>query len=684
MLSHEVGAIITMITDEMEQMVFVIDRDDCVVVANHKARRILGIVAGSGQEQLRSIFLVPSLYGLLAQQSLHYYWRGELEVDIPGGRRIFCGKAKYISGDKCVYNQLLLIGDIFPTPDEEPVVQDTINFSEGQFRKVYEIAATINSNLDFQNICHEITIKAAELVGADRSLLYSVEDAQIGVFASWNMSAAQVDLFRLVDMEHVVIKNCLRNMAPVLVPYYRDHPDWISEIYEGLVFDSFILFPLLAQKQLVGVLALFGNRPMQFDDKTLMLLQMISNQMAIAVLNAQVYSEIRNLNKHLEEEVHLKGNELRISELQLLRKSNEQEAIFNSITDILVVLDSSLRIIDINQTALHHYGMSDKKGILTRRFCDVSCHGKYCREAWNLHCQVANSHGDCDSCLLVGVFVSGKPNSIEIDINDRIYMTSMYPIFDEAGQVAKAVCLLKDVTLVKRRSGELVQSEKMQAVGQLAAGVAHEIRNPLGAISNYIYIVEDWFAQIEGQGFAVEEDIKQAFTAIKKLVERSETVIRGLLDFSREKPNEISTFFVKDVLDQILILVGKTAQKKKVVLEVLGIAPLKIKSDSNALQHILFNLLINAIDALPDGGQVTIVYGLEGEQFSLKVIDNGQGIRKEDLGKIYNPFYTTKAPHKGTGLGLYIAYNLVQQLSGKITVDSTPGVQTVFTVRLPQ
>ena len=684
MLSHEVGAIITMITYEMESIVCVIDSEDCVVVANNKACHSFGITAGSGQEQLRSIFRVPSLYGLLAQQSLHYHWRGELEVDIPGGRRIFRGKAKYISGYKCVYNQLLLIGDIFPAPNEEPIVHDAINFSEGQFRKVYEIAATINSNLDFQSICHEITIKAAELVGADRSLLYSVEDAQIGVFASWNMSAAQVDLFRLVDMEHGVIKNCLRNMAPVLVPYYRDHPDWIPEIYEGLVFDSFILFPLLAQKQLVGVLALFGNRPMQFDDKTLMLLQMISNQMAIAVLNAQVYSEIRNLNKHLEEEVHLKGNQLRISELQLLRKSNEQEAIFNSITDILVVLDSSLRIIDINQTALHHYGMSDKKGILTRRFCDVSCHGKYCREAWNLHCQVANSHGDCDSCLLVGVFVSGKPNSIEIDINDRIYMTSMYPIFDEAGQVAKAVCLLKDVTLVKRRSGELVQSEKMQAVGQLAAGVAHEIRNPLGAISNYIYIVEDWFAQIEGQGFAVEEDIKQAFTAIKKLVERSETVIRGLLDFSREKPNEISTFFVKDVLDQILILVGKTAQKKKVVLEVLGIAPLKIKSDSNALQHILFNLLINAIDALPDGGQVTIVYGLEGEQFSLKVIDNGQGIRKEDLGKIYNPFYTTKAPHKGTGLGLYIAYNLVQQLSGKITVDSTPGVQTVFTVRLPQ
>lgn len=675
-----------MISDEVEQVILIIDQQNRVVMANAYTSTRLGLMHDDGYAKLASVFDVDDLYGFITSQSFNNQWQGVFSVRVGEDIAPLVAKAKYITGPKGVFNNLLIIGQLTLNDSTLPsLAENNLDISYGQFRKLYEISASINSNLDFQTICSDITMKVAELVGADRSLLYSVEDTQIGVFATWNMTPEEAAMFRLVDMEHGVIKNCLRNMAPVLVPVYSRHPDWIPEIYEELNrFESFILFPLLAQKQLVGVLALFGQEPAKFDDRTLMLLQMISSQMAIAVLNAQVYSEIRSLNKHLEEEVCLKVNELRVSELQLLRKSNEQEAIFNSITDSLVVVDSNLRIIDINQAALSYYGIKDKKHAVSKKYCDFICQRRYCKRNDTRECRPPDcSRGCCTDCLVCSTMASGKPSAAEADIADRVHLISVYPIFDEESRIQKAVCLLRDITLLKRRSGELVQSQKMQAVGQLAAGVAHEIRNPLGAISNYVYILENWLREIEENGFIVEADIKNAFSAIKKLVERSEHVIRSLLDFSREKPSEVSIFALQDVIEQILMLVGKTAQKKKVEIVVDGNPKLMVKSNSSAIQHILFNLMVNAIDALPDGGKVTMKYA-SSNGLQLIVIDNGEGIKKEDLEKIYNPFYTTKAPNRGTGLGLYIVYNLVKQLGGNISVESSPGIKTKFTVTLPQ
>jgi signal transduction histidine kinase len=672
------------IADEFEQAVFVLNPANNVVLANDSAKTKLGIIPGCGEADVAGVFGVENLYLKITTESFNYQWHGNLPFSQPDGTvGVLNVKAKYVPGEMDVFHNILIIGNVSNNSDF--CLNNGSGINHEQAHKLYEISATINSNLDFQSICSDITMKAAELVGADRSLLYSVEDTQIGVFAAWNMTPEEKALFRLVDMEHGVIKNCLRNMAPVLVPYYSRHPDWIPEIYQALgQFESFILFPLLAQKQLVGVLALFGTRPGKFDDKTLMLLQMISSQMAIAVLNAQVYSEISNLNKHLEEEVCLKVSELRISELQLIRKSNEQEAVFNSITDILVVVDRNLRIININEAAVSYFHIKEKRRVLAKKFCDIICQRRHCRRGDNECCYSDFGGDNCDKCMVMDTIRDGRPNIAEIDIADRVHMTSIYPIFDEAGKVDKAVCFFRDITLLKRRSGELVQSQKMQAVGQLAAGVAHEIRNPLGAISNYVYILENWLHDIESGGFTVEDDIRHSLMAIRKLVERSEHVIRGLLDFSREKSNELSLLDFRDVLSQVMLLVGKTAQKKKVEIATAGDPGIKIRSNSNALQHIIFNLLVNAIDALPTGGRVSLSFGLVNSMLLLTVVDNGEGIKKEDLDKIYNPFYTTKAPDKGTGLGLYIVYNLVKQLGGGIAVESSPGLETRFTVTLPQ
>ena len=647
----------------------IFDNENQLDWANRAAQTALGLPEAGNASQLGKVFGVDSLYRRIEREAFNYRWSGELAVYLPdGSRKRFFGRASWVTNERWVFNQIFLEGEMADSAAELTgnVEGEVFALQPDQLRKVYEISTSINSNLDFQSICTDVTMKAAELVGADRSLLYNVTDKDIGVFSTWNMAEEQRRLFSMVDFQHGIIKNCLRHRSPVLVPAYSVHPDWIPEIYRALDFESFILYPLYADQRLVGVLALFQTKPLQFGDRHLMLLQMISNQMAIAVLNAQTYSDMRHITMNLERELGFKSSQLRISELALIRKSNELAAVFDAITDALFVVDGNFTILEVNQAGLLFASVEHLSQLIGRPYCEV-----------------VGRRYDCGICYLRQTLDSSFPQAVEIEMDDRVFTVTTYPVLDEEGRANQVVCALRDVTIVRKKGAELIQSQKMQAVGTLAAGVAHEIRNPLGAISNYVYILEE---QLLPQSITVETEekaeIRAAIGGIRRLVERSETVIRNLLDFSRDKAPNISSFLLRDVIEQILLLVGKTAQKKKVQIHVQGPDQAPVVSDSGAMQHILFNLVLNAIDAIEDGGNVEIKYALSETGFVIIVEDDGNGICREHLDKIFNPFFTTKAPDRGTGLGLYLVYNEVKRLGGTITVESVAGGPTRFTVRL--
>ena len=647
---------------------FIFDNADTLVWANEEARRILGLPEQCDRKIVAATFGSSHIYHQIEQEAFNYRWAGNLSVILPNGDRTqLLGRASWVTNERCVFNQIFLEGtlnaeELFESSDNEAEV---FAVQPAQLRKVYEISTSINSNLDFQSICVDVTRKAAELVGADRSLLYNVTDKEIGVFATWNMTESQRALFSMVDFQHGIIKNCLKNRSPVLVPAYSIHQDWIPEIYEALCFESFILYPLYAGQRLVGVLALFRKEPLRFGDRHLMLLQMISNQMAIAVLNAQTYSDMRNITNNLERELGMKASQLQVSELALVRKSNELAAVFDAITDALFVADGNFVIRDVNQAGLRFAGVSNTMGLLNRSYCEI-----------------VGKRYNCGNCYLRQTLDSGLPQTVEIEIDDRVFTVTTYPVLDEEGKTNQVVCALRDVTIVRKKGAELIQSQKMQAVGTLAAGVAHEIRNPLGAISNYVYILEEQMLPRPERSAMVEpSEIRETLSGIRRLVERSETVIRNLLDFSRDKAPNISSFPLRTVIDQILLLVGKTAQKKKVEIYVRGDPNATVTSDTGAMQHILFNLVLNAIDAIESGGAIEVRYSSDESGFWLVVEDNGGGIAREHMEKIFNPFFTTKAPDRGTGLGLYLVYNEVRRLGGTISVESAPGGPTKFTVQ---
>ncbi len=222
----------------------------------------------------------------------------------------------------------------------------------------------------------------------------------------------------------------------------------------------------------------------------------------------------------------------------------------------------------------------------------------------------------------------------------------------------------------------LVQTEKLASMGQLSAGVAHEINNPLGSILLYSHVL---LKQL-GQNTGAKEDLEM----IVREATRCKTIVRGLLDFARQSRVSKTRVDLREVIDDIISIESPAAHEAGV--ELRGEVDPDLGSvclDVAQVKQMLVNLVQNAVDATTRGGSVTLSASANGRSVRIEVRDTGCGIPPENLSKIFEPFFTTKPMGKGTGLGLAIAYGVVKMHSGDITVDSVVGRGTTFRITLP-
>ncbi|MBN2580985.1 MAG: cache domain-containing protein [Pirellulales bacterium] len=224
---------------------------------------------------------------------------------------------------------------------------------------------------------------------------------------------------------------------------------------------------------------------------------------------------------------------------------------------------------------------------------------------------------------------------------------------------------------------QISRSEHLASVGRLAAGVAHEINNPLTGVLA--------FADLMRQKENLDEEDKQDLDLIIRETKRVRTIVRDLLDFARETPSVKTRLNVNDVIRQATRLLGKRdAFQNITIVEDLKDHLPPVHGDKNQLQQVLVNLVLNACEAMPSGGTLTVRSAATADQVIVKVQDTGCGIKREHREQIFEPFYTTKPVGKGTGLGLSVSYGIVQQHGGTLSVESAENMGSTFTITLPR
>jgi signal transduction histidine kinase len=245
----------------------------------------------------------------------------------------------------------------------------------------------------------------------------------------------------------------------------------------------------------------------------------------------------------------------------------------------------------------------------------------------------------------------------------------------ELEQIGRLI-IFDDITDRDELERRLVQADKLSSIGLLAAGVAHEVNTPLAVISTYAQMLAKQIPGDDQKSKLLEKIAKQTF--------RASEIVNSLLNFSRTSTTEFVEADLNRIIRETLTLIEHQLQKAGVeVKQQLDPALPTIKGNPGKLQQVFLNLFLNARDAMERGGMLAVRTAVSDGTAHIEVADTGQGIPAENLARIYDPFFTTKAARKGTGLGLSITYGIVREHGGTIEVESQPGAGTRFLVELP-
>ncbi|MEO0075207.1 MAG: cache domain-containing protein [candidate division WOR-3 bacterium] len=256
---------------------------------------------------------------------------------------------------------------------------------------------------------------------------------------------------------------------------------------------------------------------------------------------------------------------------------------------------------------------------------------------------------------------------------------------DEVGELANAFNMM--IKSLKERESELkeytqqqiMRSERLATLGQLSAGVAHEINNPLTGVLTYIRLIKK---RLEKRSDA-DGDFRRYLDKVENETERVSTIVKNLLDFARQRDPNLKLVDVNLVISESLDLLEHKIRLQNITVETNFATLPRITADFSQLQQVFMNLIINAVEAMEQGGKLTITTEELKERNMLQIMfkDTGVGIPKEHLTQIFEPFFTTKP--KGTGMGLSVVYGIISRHNGEIEVNSEVGKGTTFTIRLP-
>ena len=413
-----------------------------------------------------------------------------------------------------------------------------------------------------------------------------------------------------------------------------------------------IVAPLMSNKQSLGAILLINPRP-GFNPQ---FLQILTKGLANVLQTAERNRQLVITNADLE-----------AAHWQILNSRNTLRTFFDNIPSSVFIIDPSYRIVAINNLRSERVGKKPQELV-----------GEKCYE------MLRGNSAPCPQCRIMEAF-SGIPSvrtSREVGPNDTFvhWEITTVPIREENNVIDKVIIFEEDVTEKWILEANLIQSEKMASIGQLAANVAHEINNPLAAIiANAQLLMRDLSD--------ADESIIDSLQLIETAGDRAAKIVSNLLESARrDKHFEFDEISLNETVLDAISLLRYEINKRSVSIKLnLAKDMPPIFANKNQLKGVWINLINNALGAIDSKrGKISISTHHENKEFRVVFSDNGKGILPDHQEHIFEPFFTTKEPGKGTGLGLSVSLQAIKEHHGDMDFESTPGKGTKFFIILPE
>lgn len=542
-----------------------------------------------------------------------------------------------------------LFWDFLQLEDERAIYErETIDKVRKEFSQhakelsvLNNIIHTVNRSLDVQSISQETLKKVRRWLDMDVAWV-CVRDPKRNEWESFGDQDATgeipKDFFDEMRPEYFLGKADDKN-RPVITNKISALPPTLRKF--GI--RSMVNLPLYSGDELVGVMCLAGRMPREFVEREIQILQSIGEEIAIGIAKARLFDTV-------------------------CQDKREWESTFNAITAHIFIVDSRFRILQANKAFLADYGLDDAD---QRRCYEVVYRGKE----------------PCRKCPLPEVFESNATVSLQREhpVLGGFFQYNYFPAFTPDGEISSVTIYEEDITEIKRAEEKiidfqkrLIKSESIAAMGRLAASIAHEIRNPLGALSNSISILR--------KSVTLAGPQQELMEIMAEEVGRLNNIVHDFLTYSRPKKLRYTNTDINKLLSEMVTLLTKDK-------ELMGDCQIQclfedmppVEVDGRQVRTAVQNLLINALQAARGKGLVTITTERATLNhhpfFKIGIHDNGRGISQDHIKKIFEPFFSTRA--KGLGLGLAIARRIVEEHAGDIEVKSEEGVGTSVFIMLP-
>jgi two-component system, NtrC family, sensor kinase len=513
-------------------------------------------------------------------------------------------------------------------------------------RALVGFARDLNSDLDLQRLSERLVTRVMETLVVDRMALMLVPvpvPGETGGFVTI-AHAGFPDVAPVLDGRSEVATRLIAGHTLAIddnLPLRRLDSREV-EFWRDAGIHYFV--PCVSKEGTIAVMALgrkASAEPLSSEDMAL--LAAVAAQAAIALENGRLYRQLRT----------------KADELERMRQFSEN--ILESLNDGLAVLDRNGRIVRWNRPMEELHGTRHEDAV-GRAFGDL----------FDSHIVSLLRDAASDGAAYYKIPLVSRhepPRRLLVNVGTT-------PLRDSHADVVGSIVIVEDISSRVQLEEQLQISEKMASIGLLAAGVAHEVNTPLTGISSFTQMLLEGASPEDPKTAVLEKIERQTFRAAK--------IVNGLLNLARPAQVDSGPCDINTVINDVLSLLEHQFKNGSIqVRKELASDPPVVQGVEHTLQQVFLNLFLNARDAMPKGGWLTIASRQERGSAVIEVADTGSGIPAEQLSRIYDPFFTTKAIGKGTGLGLSITYGIVQEHGGTISCDSQVGQGTRFSIRLP-